>query len=443
MTLKIVMTGACPYPVPQGSQVFMGETACCLAGLGHNVRLVVYSYGSPFYNKTAAEELNASGQAQPLEPVRQEPLCLPSPEPQRPAGPPRPEEGRLAPPPELQVRAEPTPPRPNENWLLRAAQPPFAGTPVKAGPHWGKPLHDAALLLALRRAARDADVVCAHNYEALVAALLCGRRPVVYFAHNAMADELPYYCASPGMARRAARLGRWFDDTFPRRADHIIVPHRRLAGYLVLRGCDPARISIIPPPIDPAPFGAGPSDATAAVPPVLYTGNLDAYQNLPLLSAMIRRVRETKPEARLVVASSYPSDLPDAEYLAAPDFEAVRIALLEDVIVAVPRTSWSGYPIKMLNAMVAGRPVVCCASAAWPVTDGVNGLVVPDNDAEAFAAAALRLMDSPRLRRDLGRAARETVLRENAPGVVARQIETAVQKAMDGHQTSGYRHPAT
>ena len=82
--------------------------------------------------------------------------------------------------------------------------------------------------------------------------------------------------------------------------------------------------------------------------------------------------------------------------------------------------------------MAAGRPVVCCAGAAWPITDGVNGLVVPDNDADAFAAAVLRLMDTPKLRRDLGRAARETVLRENAPDTVARQIEGVIQKAMDG-----------
>ena len=48
MTLKIVMAGACPYPVPQGSQVFLGETARCLAGLDHDVRLLVYGYGNHF-----------------------------------------------------------------------------------------------------------------------------------------------------------------------------------------------------------------------------------------------------------------------------------------------------------------------------------------------------------------------------------------------------------
>ncbi len=431
MKLKIVMTGACPYPVPQGSQVFMGETACCLAGLGHDVRMVVYGYGSPYFTKAAEARESGDRHVYALEPAGEETLCLPGPERPAATGPPRPEGGGVAPQVELRVRAVPCPPRPEDQTLIRAACPPFAGKPTAAGPHWGKPLHDAALLLALRRTARSADAVCAHNYEALVAALLSGRRPVVYFAHNAMADELPYYCTDPVKARRAARLGRWFDNTFPRRATRVIVPHRRLAGYLVLRGCDPASVAVVPPPVDPLPFETTHIDTSVVLPPVLYTGNLDAYQNLPLLMGMMERVRAAKPETRLVVASAQPHQLDGAEYLATPDFNNLRRALLEDVIVAVPRVSWSGYPIKMLNAMVAGRPIVCCASSAWPITDGVNGLVVPDNDAEAFAAAVLRLMDSPRLRRELGRAARETVLRENAPDTVARQIEAVIQDAMN------------
>jgi glycosyltransferase involved in cell wall biosynthesis len=431
--MKIVMVGACPYPVPQGSQVFMGETACCLAGRGHDVRLVVYGYGNPSAAMAAEGGGEEDGQVRSLEAAEQMQLCLPSPDGPESSPSAKPEGQRPACPPEIQVRAVPCPPKPEDLRLIRAACPPFVGTPTASGPHWGKPLHDVALLVALRRAARDADVVCAHNYEALIAALLSGRRPVVYFAHNALADELPHYCTDPAAARRAARLGRWFDNTFPRRATRVIVPHRRLAGYLVLRGCDPARVTVVPPPINPAPFETTQTDPAVIMPPVLYTGNLDAYQNLPLLTAVMERVRAVKPEARLIVASAQapPPGLCGAEHLAAPDFGAVRGALLEDVIVAVPRVSWSGYPVKMLNTMAAGRPVVCCASAAWPISDGVNGLVVPDNDADAFAAAVLRLMDSPRLRRELGRVARETVLRENAPDIVAHQIEGVIQKAMD------------
>jgi len=109
---------------------------------------------------------------------------------------------------------------------------------------------------------------------------------------------------------------------------------------------------------------------------------------------------------------------------------ALRAVLSQDVVVAVPRVSWSGYPIKLLNAMAAGRPVAACAGAAWPLKDGENGLVVPDNDAGALAAALVRLMDQPRLRRDLGRAARATILTEHHPETVARRLETVFLEAL-------------
>ena len=45
MKLRVAMVSACPYPVPQGSQVFLRETALTLLNLGHEVHLVVYGYG--------------------------------------------------------------------------------------------------------------------------------------------------------------------------------------------------------------------------------------------------------------------------------------------------------------------------------------------------------------------------------------------------------------
>ncbi|MBW7864240.1 MAG: glycosyltransferase family 4 protein [Candidatus Hydrogenedentes bacterium] len=371
MKMNIVMAGACPYPFPQGSQIYLRETARALAGLGHDVRMVVYGHG------------------------RGE--CAPDDPPLRRAG----------------------------NW-------PFARDIEASGPSLTKPIHDAALWFTLRKTLNleGADAVCAHNYEALLAALATLRRPVVYFAHNALADELPYYWQGRRRTRWAARLGRFFDETFPRRADRIIVPHRRLAGYLALRGCPQERLMVIPPPVDASAFGE-PSAEQSAMPPVLYTGNIDAYQNLGLLLGAVARIRESRPSVRLLMATGDPPPFPGVEHLPGAGFDELRAALSGDVIVAVPRVSWSGYPIKLLNAMAAGRAVVACAGAAWPITDGVNGLVVPDNDREAFARALLRLMDQPRLRAELGQNARATILHEHDPGAVGRQIEQVLLEAAD------------
>jgi phosphatidylinositol alpha 1,6-mannosyltransferase len=62
----------------------------------------------------------------------------------------------------------------------------------------------------------------------------------------------------------------------------------------------------------------------------------------------------------------------------------------------------------LLEAGAAGLPVVAAAvgGACEPVEHGVNGLLVPPDDARALAAAVVELARSERLRRRLGTAGR-------------------------------------
>lgn len=370
MKLKIAMAGACPYPVPQGSQVFMRNTAQCLKALGHEVHLVVYGYG------VGADH---SG---------------------------------------LRIH--------------RAARVPFAAK-TSAGPSFAKPFQDLTLTAKLRHVVQrhHIQVVCAHNYEALLAALLVRKRPILYFAHNAMSDELPYYF---GGARFFEEIGRFLDRRYPRRADVVIAPHNRLAGHLVARGCLPEQVAVVPPPIDARLFEPSRPDPDGA-PPVIYTGNLDAYQNLPLLFEAMKRVHVQKPTTRLIIGTAAQTDHPDAEVAPITGFDALHRFLSQDAVFAAPRVSWSGYPIKILNAMAAGKAVVACESAAYPLEHNETGLVVPDNDAEAFADALVRLLDDPTLRMNMGNKARETILALHPPELVARQLDELLQSAFEQRRT--------
>lgn len=363
--LRIAMVGACPFPVPQGSQVLLRDTALNLAARGHEVHLVVYGSGAG---------VEPSGL-----PIHR---CMRLPGDQR----------------------------------------------TMAGPSLVKPLLDLALVFTLRRVVREQriDVVCAHNYEGLLVALCVGKRPLVYYAHNAMSDELPYFFRQKELA---AKFGRWLDRTFPRRADRVIAPHRRLAGHLIVRGCDHTKVVVVPPPIDADRFH--PSETLRALPPVLYTGNLDAYQNLELLFAAMKRVRQAIPEARLRIATSEAVTFPDAEVVSIQGFDSLQRLLAEDSVLAVPRVSWSGYPIKLLNAMAAGKAIVACQSAAYPLTHEFNGLIVPDNDVEAFANAILKLLQDHRLRANLGNSARATTLLHHQPDQVAQQFEAIAEALLD------------
>jgi len=100
-------------------------------------------------------------------------------------------------------------------------------------------------------------------------------------------------------------------------------------------------------------------------------------------------------------------------------------------VVAVPYATRDVYfsPLKLIEAMAAGRAVV--ASATGPVSrvvrDGHDGLLVEPGDRVAFAAAAQRLARDPAMRARLGDEARRTVEREHTwDAVTARVLSFAM-----------------
>lgn len=355
--LKIAVVGACPFPASQGSQVYLKDTALALQALGHEPRMVVYGYG----------------QGDP-------PDSLP---------------------------------------LYRARNVPGARR-MASGPSLAKPIQDVFLVQALRRLVRREGIglIDAHNYEGLLVALAARAGPVLYHAHNAMADELPYFLRPKAAAKG---FGLWLDRTFPKRAAHVVAPHRRLRDYLVALGCDETRVTVVTPWADQDLFTAG--DVKDARPAILYTGNLDAYQNLPLLWQAMEKVREREPGAELIVATSSPAPIKGARVIPVHDGAGLAKVLQQDVVAVCPRVSWSGFPIKVLNTMAAGKAVVCCEGSAHIVEDGRNGLVVADNDPEEFAHAILRLMEDRDLRATLGAAARETAKALSGAETLGRVIE--------------------
>jgi glycosyltransferase involved in cell wall biosynthesis len=160
----------------------------------------------------------------------------------------------------------------------------------------------------------------------------------------------------------------------------------------------------------------------------VYAGNLDEYQNLGLLYRAMELVLAEVPGTELVVVTPDPRIVETrglvehARVVRTHVLADVVRQLQRDIIFACPRISWSGYPIKLLNAMAAGLAIVCCESSAHPLTHQYNGLIVPDGDAEAFAQSVLRLMSDPDLRRNLGANARKTAEERHTLGVVSRKL---------------------
>jgi len=76
-----------------------------------------------------------------------------------------------------------------------------------------------------------------------------------------------------------------------------------------------------------------------------------------------------------------------------------------------PDGDQEGIPNSMLEAMATGLPVVATRHGGIPeaVTEGQDGLLVPERDAEALAAALIRLMSNTALWMQLGQNAAQSV----------------------------------
>jgi glycosyltransferase involved in cell wall biosynthesis len=93
-----------------------------------------------------------------------------------------------------------------------------------------------------------------------------------------------------------------------------------------------------------------------------------------------------------------------------------------DVFVLPSRNE--GFPLSIVEAMLAGRPVVATdvgsvAEAVVPAT----GYVVPSDDVAALRDALARLADDPTLRAQLGAAGRERALERFTAATMARSFE--------------------
>lgn len=233
-----------------------------------------------------------------------------------------------------------------------------ADVSLRSGPSAAKVRADLMMVRALRRSVAEfkPDVVVGHNVEgAAVVHLARLRTPHLYMAHTRMDTELPTYFDA-----RLRRVAGWSGsalDWMASRADHVAA----VSPWLAERFDG----TYVPPPWElPAPIEAAEREAARSELGLsglvgVYAGNLDGYQDWRQILALQERIT-------LVVATASDASVlrGHVRHVLPLTSEADRrhIHAVADVAL-VPRGAPGGLPIKLIDALSRGVPVVASAAA--------------------------------------------------------------------------------
>jgi glycosyltransferase involved in cell wall biosynthesis len=159
-------------------------------------------------------------------------------------------------------------------------------------------------------------------------------------------------------------------------------------------------------------------------PIVLYASRLTAARGAYLLARAIPRILEKNKRVHFVFVGAGRSEQLVA-FLRKSGVPATKFTILGYVkydelpdiyaraYVYVAPTSWENFPFKILEAMSSGKPVITTnvGGISEVIKDSYNGIFTSRNSA-AIAQDVIRLLDNAELARELGRNARDTILRD-------------------------------
>jgi glycosyltransferase involved in cell wall biosynthesis len=287
---------------------------------------------------------------------------------------------------------------------------------------WLAPLLFVSMVRALRRAARDADLVHAHWLPGgLVAA--CSGRPFVVTLHGSISGG---FLDDFRLCERHPRLVR----AVLRRASAVICVSEALTESARRAGVENAVF---------IPNGIGiPATVRDEAEPleVFYTGRLSPEKGVQDLARAAEGLN-------LVVCGDGPlRDLLPQTHGFVPRAELERHFEAAAVVVVPSRAE--GFGVVCGEAMAHGKPVVACATGGLVnlVRHGETGLLVEPGDVAGLRAAIDLLLADADLRRRLGAAARQRIVDHYSwESVIARTLDV-YERAVPPAQTRRRRVPA-
>lgn len=313
------------------------------------------------------------------------------------------------------------------------------------------PLRHLAVAREVARAARRADRVYATTMvrRAALGALLA-RRPLVV---KLVADEAyerarrtgrfvgtleEFQRARGGLRTRLLRATR---TVALRRARRVLVPSAYLRDAALGWGLDPRRVSVVPNPAPLLPELPTREVARAELrlerPALGFAGRLTRQKALEDALAAVARVDGVEllvlgdgPERQALERLARDLGVDGRVRFLGPGTREDVLRLFRAVDAAVLTSTWENLPHTVLEALAVGTPVVATAVGGVPeiVRDGENGLLVPEGDVGAIAAAIEKVTRDDELRRSLASASARSVEPLAEPRIL-RRIVQAIEDA--------------
>lgn len=427
--MRLLLVGAFPYPHHQGSQVYFQEQAIALRSAGAEICLLTY--------------------ASPEDPAQTK------------------RGGRRAPESWRALDGF-------EHWTSPRWSSPRS---LRAGPSWAKPLGDLGLAVTLRDALTSSrhrngfdafDAILTHNAEATLVALHTlprPRPPILYCAHTLLGNELSAYLKGPKkkgilglfdifrasgtLTRGLDRFGGGIDGWLAKRVDGWLALTQ--SSERVMRQFSRAPGLLLAPPLpDPelSPVPLKPAEVARrhGLEPgrfFIYSGNLDAYQELDILAAAAVDLAGRSESPPPLVVASHPmgetrsethSDAPVESMPGVRFCEVESVAEMQGLISAaraslVTRRAEGGFPIKLVNSLALGTPVIAFRDREWGLTHQRNSLIcAPKRPVPTLADAIDRLANDDTLAKRLADGARALYLERHRPEHVASQTLALIRE---------------
>jgi len=172
-------------------------------------------------------------------------------------------------------------------------------------------------------------------------------------------------------------------------------------------------------------------------------GRLTPVKNHRLFFRAAREVLKREPEVKFLVIgdgelreelNAFVKKLGIEEKVIFLGWRRDMDLIYADLDVVVLTSINEGTPVTLIEAMASAKPVVATRVGGVPdvVKDGVNGILVPPEDAAGLAQGMLKLLKDKGLREDFGRAGREFVRERFSQDRLIMDMENLYTSVLDG-----------